>query len=408
MTPRRVVTLPPSERGERAVAFARRARENRADLLEIRSDLHSPQDVPVARLREEIPLLASERGEILNGDWISAAALVDRPLGAPGATRSTLLLSLHAGAPLTPDEALAKWNAAASFPDAQIKHVEPLGPPAEAHRLIETQKRLADRFGSERITVLATGACSLPFRCVLAERNALDYLALDDQWSAASGQRLLADALRDRHSGPRRGILGTRIAHSRSPRIHPPPFDRIDLPADAPIGELLDALRPHYAGLAITAPFKKAAADHVQAPLPAVNTLARRRRGWDAINTDIEGALELLRRLGDGPVVALGDGGATAALRIAAANVRRPVEVLQRRDAGRAVRGLVVWTWPEQVDSPPGLRFEDARVAVIAYGSPGRRVADRIKQLGGVPVHLGAAWFVAQARAQRRFWESAE
>jgi hypothetical protein len=82
--------------------------------------------------------------------------------------------------------------------------------------------------------------------------------------------------------------------------------------------------------------------------------------------------------------------------------------VLKRDAAARTLGGLVVWTWPEQVEPPSGLRFENARVAVIAYGSPGRRVAEHVRRLGGVPVHLGAAWFVAQARAQRRFWESAE
>ena len=35
-----------------------------------------------------------------------------------------------------------------------------------------------------------------------------------------------------------------------------------------------------------------------------------------------------------------------------------------------------------------------------------RRIAHLIRQRGGTPVLLGAAWFIAQAREQRALWES--
>ena len=57
-----------------------------------------------------------------------------------------------------------------------IKHVEPLGELGDAGRLLETQARLIARFGATRVTVLATGVLALPFRAVLARRNALDLL----------------------------------------------------------------------------------------------------------------------------------------------------------------------------------------------------------------------------------------
>jgi hypothetical protein len=218
----------------------------------------------------------------------------------------------------------------------------------------------------------------------------------------------LEDAVREKGSpGLRRGIFGARIGHSRSPRIHRQPFDRIDLPADADIGELIDALHPHYDGFAVTSPFKKPVAAHVRATLPAVNTLVRRRSGWEAFNTDVDGAEAILRRLGDGAVTVLGDGGAAAALRVAAAKAQRSLTVLRHAEASGELGGLVVWTWPDSVEPPPALRFAGSRVAVIAYGAPARRVEKRIQHLGGQPVRLGAAWFVAQARGQRRLWEGA-
>ncbi len=404
--PRRVVTLPPSIRGtEAALAFASRARTAGADLLELRTDLHRATDLDVRRLAAEVPLLASERGAPLPDDWLAHAWRIDRPLSPEPA--DTSLLSLHASDPLPPEEADETWAEANAPAGTWIKHVEPLGASDQADRLFETQRLLSARFGAGRVTVLATGPLALPWRCLLARANALDYCALDAAWAAAPGQRLLSDAVRASSramSRSRRGILGSHLAHSRSPRIHRQPFDRIDLPADSSLGLLLQSLRPHYAGFAVTSPFKKLAAAASHSRLPAVNTLVRRENGWEGFNTDVEGARAVLRRLGEGAVTVLGDGGAAAALRLAAADARRAIEVIVREHAARCVEGLAVWTWPDGVEPPAGLRFSAARVAVIAYGAPGARVANQIRQLGGTPVRLGAAWFIAQARVQRRLW----
>ena len=266
---------------------------------------------------------------------------------------------------------------------------------------------------------------ALPFRAVLAQRNALDYLAFDAAWAAAPGQRLLADAVREARgarvdgSTKRLGILGSSLGHSRSPRLHAQPFDRIDWPADAPLRELLDALAPHYRGFAVTNPFKKAVATYARATLSAVNTLVRATPvptetdkksvlSWRSENTDVEGARVVLEKLGAKSVTVLGDGGVTVALREAANDVT--LTVLTRSDfsSERApVTGAVVWTWPATVDAPATLRFENARVAVVAYGAPGRTIAAVIRARGGTPVMLGARWFIAQARRQKALWESA-
>ncbi|HZI12374.1 MAG TPA: shikimate dehydrogenase [Myxococcus sp.] len=418
MTPaRRVVTLPPTELGIDAVRFARKCQYRGADVLELRTDLHTPEAVDLAELTQVLPLIVSERGRPLPPAWVAAAWKVDRDLKdaeSLEAPAGKLLASHHAERPLSTDEALRLWER--ELPEyAMVKHVEPLGAPEHVGTLLETQRRLMERFGPERVTVLGMGAVALPARAVLARRNALDYVAAGGGWAAAPGQRLLDDVVRevkgaDRYTMEpplRLGILGTSIVHSRSPRIHRQPFDRIDIPEDGPVEALVDSLRPFYAGFAVTSPFKLRLAKHTGSPLEAVNTLVRRGDRWESFNTDTHGALKVLERLRAKEAFVLGDGGATAALRAVAGEADCGLRVLRRADIQAPLTGAGVWTWPDRVPVPEGLRFEQARVAIIAYGAPGRRIAAEILRRGGTPVPLGAAWFVAQARRQRQLWETA-
>lgn len=408
----RVVTLPPTVQGAEAVRFAEEVRRRGANVLEMRTDLHAPEAVDTAAVARVLPLLVSERGRPIPSAWVEASTYVDRDVTVSVDAPSTkLVASHHAERPLSTAEALALWDL--KLPAmALVKHVEPLGAPGRAKELLETQTRLIERFGAGRVTVLGMGAAALPIRAVLARRNALDYVAAGGSWSAAPGQRLLDDAVREaRAAGAatplRRGILGTSIVHSRSPRIHRQPFDRIDIPEDGPVEELVDSLLPHYAGFAITSPFKLRLAKHAGSSLEAINTLVRRGGHWESFNTDVEGARAVLKRLGAREVFVLGDGGSTAALRAVAGDEGCQLRVLKRADIREPLSGAGVWTWPDRITPPEDLRFDGARIAVIAYGAPGRRVAKEISRRGGTPVMLGAAWFVAQARRQRELWETA-
>lgn len=467
---RRVVTLPP---GAALEPFAWAARHAGAELLEVRSDLHPPE-LDLLPASRALPLLVAQRTPTpLPAAWLKHATLVDTELPLPRG-EGRMLMSFHSPKALRTDAALSQWP---MLPEhTHLKHVEPLGAPSRFPEVLETQRALQQRFGADRVTVLVTGPTALPFRAVLAQRNALDYLALDATWSAAPGQRLLADAVREakcaRADGmtQRLGILGSSLRHSRSPRVHAQPFDRIDWPADTPMDELLDALAPHYRGFAVTNPFKKAVATYAGAKLSAVNTLVRAamrvevgartpsedvhaspprtatpveseaptklehadasrveageftksgdglaavarphgREAWRAQNTDVEGARAVLEKLGATSLTVLGDGGVTVALREASGD--RILKVLTRADfseAREALTGAVVWTWPASVDAPESLRFHDARVAMVAYGAPGRKIAAAIRARGGTPVMLGARWFIAQARRQKALWESA-
>jgi shikimate kinase len=406
---RRVVTLPPDlVSPEQALAFADRARTLGADLLEVRTDL-APSGLDVSGLAQRLPLLVAERGVAIPDQWRAHATLVDAPDGA--------LRSFHADAPMRTTQALEHWRTA--DPSLQVKHVEPLGPLSDASRLFSTHAALVEHFGPDRVTVLATGPLALPFRAVLAEGNALDYLAIDATFSAAVGQRLLTDAVRaarrSTHDGRRArlGIIGHPLGHSRSPRLHAQPFDRLDLPPDTDVPALLTALRPHYRGFSVTNPFKKRAAEAVDATRAAVNTLVRQADGWASFNTDDEGAVAVLLSLMDAAqtadVVVLGDGGAADALKLAAQQL--PVTLSVRpwssfADGPHHLGGAVVWTWPASVKAPEGLRFSGAQVAVIAYGAPGRMISATVRSLGGQPLSLGPRWFIAQARRQRDLWES--
>lgn len=413
---RRVVTLPPSLRGPDALRFASEARSRGADVLEVRTDLHPAEAVDAAALAGVMDLLVSERGTPLPPAWVAAARWVDRDVVHAGdldAPSGKLLASHHADRALSTEEALRLWDVALPS-GALVKHIEPLGEVSRERIsvLMETQARLRSRFGEGRVTVLAMGPVALPVRAVLARRNVLDYVALGGDWKAAPGQRLLADAVREARAstGTREGrlaILGTSIVHSRSPRIHRQPFDRIDIPEDAPVEALVDALLPHYRGFAVTSPFKIRLARHTGSPLDAINTLVRRGDRWESFNTDTEGARTVLERLGAREAFVLGDGGASAAIRAVAPEAGCSLRFLRRAEISGPLGGSGIWTWPDRITPPDALRFDGARVAVIAYGAPARRIAADITRRGGTPVLLGAAWFIAQARRQRALWETA-
>jgi hypothetical protein len=409
MSAKLVVTLPRACTGEDALDFARVARRRGAQMIELRSDLHQVEDIDASELARRLELIVSERGRPLPRAWLVAASEVDRPLGSP--TRGVTVVSHHAARPMSPDAAVALWERRRPGA-AAIKHVEPLGRPSTGARLLVTQRRLVERFGAGRVTVLCTGPLALAFRALLAARNGFEYVAFDDRSYAAEGQRLLSDARRERAARlaagrARRAILGSGIASSRSPLVHRQPFDRLDLPADADLGSLLRVLHAYYDGFAVTSPFKMKVARLISAKEAAVNTLIRRADGWTGSNTDVDGALAILRSLRARNVTALGDGGATSALRVAAARSGMRLRVLRRRDVSKQpLGGTLIWTWPRGVSPPDALRFARARVAVITYGPPARRIEAEIQKRGGVPVPLGRLWFDTQARAQKRLWDA--
>ena len=117
--------------------------------------------------------------------------------------------------------------------------------------------------------------------------------------------------------------------------------------------------------------------------------------------------IQLSERLASARLVTvLGDGGVVAALRDASTKLGVTLEVRRHAELTGPISGAVVWTWPASVAPPASLRFDGATVAVIAYGQPALTIARHIGERGGTPLRLGPRWFVAQAREQRRLWET--
>ena len=123
------------------------------------------------------------------------------------------------------------------------------------------------------------------------------------------------------------GLVGERLGHSHSPRIHEllgsAPYARVEVPRDE-VASFFKARR--YRGLNVTIPYKRIAAEAADERSAAVerlgnaNTLVVRRDGTlfadntdyhgfarqlDSIHADLEGAVCLV----------LGDGGAAATVR---------------------------------------------------------------------------------------------
>ncbi|MCW2514135.1 MAG: shikimate-5-dehydrogenase, fungal AROM-type [Mycobacterium sp.] len=123
-------------------------------------------------------------------------------------------------------------------------------------------------------------------------------------------------------------VLGSPIAHSRSPQLHLAAYralglcdwtyERIECTADE-LPSLVGGFGPEWVGLSVTMPGKFAAlrfADERTARAERVgsaNTLVRTASGWRADNTDIDGVTGALGDQVSGPAAVLGSGGTAPA-----------------------------------------------------------------------------------------------
>ncbi|WP_235681045.1 shikimate dehydrogenase [Tomitella gaofuii] len=156
------------------------------------------------------------------------------------------------------------------------------------------------------------------------------------------------------------GVLGSPIAHSRSPQLHLAAYralgldgwtyDRVECDAEALPG-LVGALGPEWVGLSVTMPGKfaalaVAAERTARAELVgAANTLVRVPAGWRADCTDIDGVAAALDALdvprgdtlaGSAPAVILGAGGTARPALVALADRGAGAVILAVRDTARA------------------------------------------------------------------------
>ena len=244
------------------------------------------------------------------------------------------------------------------------------------------------------------------------------------------------------------GVLGSPIAHSKSPAIHSAAYGVLGLPWHygrteldaAGLETFLANLGPEWRGLSLTMPLKEEAArlaarvDPVAQASGVVNTLVRVPAGegqaaWAGFNTDVAGLARAIQNAGlDARATVVLGAGATAVSAILAARslgaeriaiaARRPgaaqdlatrlggvIEVLALGDAPGFAPSLVVSTLPGHATGAVKIADELMRVPLfdVAYDPWPSPLAERWNA-AGTEAHAGLDMLVEQALVQVRIF----
>ena len=207
-------------------------------------------------------------------------------------------------------------------------------------------------------------------------------------------------------------MLGSPIAHSRSPQLHLAAYralglpdwtyDRIDCTADQLPG-LVGGFGPEWVGLSVTMPGKFAAlafADERTERAELVgsaNTLVRTGRGWRADNTDVDGVTGALGSA-SGAAVVLGAGGTAPAAVVGLARLGVEHVTVAARNAEVAARlvalaqrvGMQARCCP--LDDPEDLAAAAADASTLVSTLPADAAACYAGDLAAVPVLLDAIY----------------
>lgn len=212
--------------------------------------------------------------------------------------------------------------------------------------------------------------------------------------------------------GRRAAVLGSPVAHSRSPQLHLAAYralgladwtyDRIECTAEQ-LPALVSGFGPEWVGVSVTMPGKFAAlrfaAEHTPraALVGSANTLVRTGSGWRADNTDVDGVTgalgcRVLRR-----AVVLGSGGTAPAAVVALADMGVTDLAVVARDPAKAARllqlgtGLGVTTVAAEF-TDPALPEIVGRTDVLVSTIPADVAASHTGTFGAVPVLLDAIY----------------
>ena len=199
-------------------------------------------------------------------------------------------------------------------------------------------------------------------------------------------------------------MLGSPIAHSRSPQLHLAAYralgladwsyERIECTA-AQLPILVGGLGPEWVGLSVTMPGKFAAlrcADERTARAELVgsaNTLVRSAAGWRADNTDIDGIIGALGEA-SGHAIVVGSGGTAPAVVVALAQLGVQRITVAARNADKAAPLVTLATaagvegrWCD-VDGA-GLAAAVADATVVVSTIPADAAADYAAVLAPTP-----------------------
>ena len=236
------------------------------------------------------------------------------------------------------------------------------------------------------------------------------------------------------------GIVGARALETLSPAMHNRLFERLGRNAvylpfqETDLGAFVSAAREiGVAGLSVTLPFKEAILEHLDevddlaARIGAVNTVVVRDGKWKGYNTDRDGVLEPLAKLGPlrgKSVVLLGAGGAARAAAHALAENAASVLVLGRTESRATALAAAVGaqsgplarlsseSWDllvnatptsPHVDSIPGTSIVFDMVTV-----PEETDLIRKAREAGASTVTGLEMLAAQAVPQAKLWISEE
>ena len=212
--------------------------------------------------------------------------------------------------------------------------------------------------------------------------------------------------------GRRAAVLGSPVAHSRSPQLHLAAYralglddwtyDRIDCTADE-LPALVGGMGPEWVGLSVTMPGKFAALRFADERTPraelvgSANTLVHTETGWRADNTDVDGVAGALGLRDVGTAIVLGSGGTAPAAVVALAGLGATALTVVARDPEKSARLLDLGTrlgismvWRDFAD--PALRSAIAETDVLVSTIPADVAAGHAATFAPAPVLLDAIY----------------
>jgi shikimate dehydrogenase len=208
-------------------------------------------------------------------------------------------------------------------------------------------------------------------------------------------------------------VLGSPVAHSKSPLLHLAAYralgltdwtyERIECTADE-LPSLMRSFGPQWVGVSVTMPGKFAALQFADERteraelVGSANTLVRTERGWRADNTDIDGvagALGHVRHLRH--AIVLGSGGTAPAAVVALADLGATEITVVARNQEKAARlldlGAAVDVTTEFCDlADPRLPDVVGRADVLVSTIPADAAAGYAGVFARVPVLLDAIY----------------
>ena len=227
-----------------------------------------------------------------------------------------------------------------------------------------------------------------------------------------------------RNTNIRAALIGAKLSHSFSPRIHAAladyPYDLIELTEDE-VGAFLH--RGDFDALNVTIPYKKTVIPFLNALSPeaerigAVNTILRRADGTlIGHNTDYAGFSDLVKDCGVSlqgkKVLILGSGGASHTAQLVAADMgARAVVVISRNgadnygnldrhaDAEILINATPVGMYPRNGEAPLSLSvFPRLQAVLDMIYNPARTALLLEAEQRGIPHRNGLLMLVSQAR----------